>query len=497
MGGVAAGNIGGMRKLALIFAAVAVSASWGAGEEAPAAPDVAVAEDAAPLPVVSPLAGNIPEGAVVVIPLQGAVSKAQFIFMRRVLKDAEAAKASAFILDMDTPGGEVAVTQEIVGLLSKATVPTYTWVNPNAASAGALIALGTKHVYMAPISAIGAAAPVLGTGADVPETMKLKVTSYSSAYFRGVAAQNGYNPNLVDAFMDEEKEFKIGDDVISPAGSLLTLNALEATKEYEGKPLLADGIVDSIGELKERAGLTGVTVEVEPSGFERAALVITMLAPLFLLGGIIGTYIEFKSPGFGVPGMIAAVCFLLFFAGHYIAGLTGMEVVAFFVLGVILVLIELVFLPGIVVLALAGVLLMVGALLWAMVDYYPDSPEWPTLDIFLVPLANLGIAIGLALMAIVFLAKFFPKLPVLGRLVLTTNESGGGAFAFEEPGAARSAVRAGERGRAVTMLRPVGRAEFGGEWLDARAEGDFLPSGTPLVALRMEGSEVVVERARD
>jgi membrane-bound serine protease (ClpP class) len=220
-----------------------------------------------------------------------------------------------------------------------------------------------------------------------------------------------------------------------------------------------------------------------------------MLAPLFLLGGIIGTYIEFKSPGFGVPGAIAAVCFLLFFAGHYVAGLTGMEVIAVFVLGLLLVLVELLFIPGIVVLALAGTLMMFGALLWAMVDYYPSAPEWPSLDIFLLPLANLGVAIGLSGVAIFFLAQFFPKLPVLRRLVLTTSEPGGGSLTMDEPGAGRLSVRAGDRGRSLSMLRPVGRAEFAGENFDARSEGDFIPPGTEVRALRVEGSEVVVERA--
>jgi membrane-bound ClpP family serine protease len=46
------------------------------------------------------------------------------------------------------------------------------------------------------------------------------------------------------------------------------------------------------------------------------------------------------------------------------------------------------------------------------------------------------------------------------------------------------------------MLRPVGRAEFGGEIVDARAEGEFVGPGTAVTALRVEGSEVVVEKTR-
>jgi len=67
-----------------------------------ATPDKSPAES---LPEVRKLDGEVPEGAVVVIPLKGEVSKAQFFFLRRVIKKGEAANASAYILDMDTPGG--------------------------------------------------------------------------------------------------------------------------------------------------------------------------------------------------------------------------------------------------------------------------------------------------------------------------------------------------------------------------------------------------------
>ncbi|MGA0112094.1 MAG: nodulation protein NfeD, partial [Chthoniobacterales bacterium] len=65
------------------------------------------------------LEGAVPEGAVVVIPLKGEVSKAQFFFLRRILKAGESAGASAFILDMDTPGGELGAGVAILQALLK------------------------------------------------------------------------------------------------------------------------------------------------------------------------------------------------------------------------------------------------------------------------------------------------------------------------------------------------------------------------------------------
>ena len=151
---------------------------------------------------------DIRKGSVVVIPLTGEVTQAQFYFLRRILKKAEAAGASALIIDMDTYGGSLKAAVDMLGALMKSTIPTLTYVNTNAGSAGALIALSTKRVYMAPVSAIGAAAPISGGGEDLQETINSKVVSYFSGYFRSAAERNGHNPELAEAFINKEKEEK-------------------------------------------------------------------------------------------------------------------------------------------------------------------------------------------------------------------------------------------------------------------------------------------------
>ena len=88
---------------------------------------------------------KISTGSVVVLPVKVTVSEAQFFFLRRALKNAESVAASAVILDMDTPGGDLKATEKIVQMFSKSPIPAYTYVNANAGSAGALIALGTKR----------------------------------------------------------------------------------------------------------------------------------------------------------------------------------------------------------------------------------------------------------------------------------------------------------------------------------------------------------------
>lgn len=438
---------------------------------------------------------QIREGAVVVIPIEGEVNEAQFYFLRRILKDAETDKASAIILDMNTPGGALDATEKIVQALLKTDIPTYTFVNTDAGSAGALIALATKNVYMAPVSAIGAAAPVLSGGQEVPETMNAKMVSFYSGYFRSVAEQNGYNPNLVDAFMNINKEVKIGDRVLNPEGAVLTLSSKEATEIIDGKPLLARGIAKDLDDLSRQAGLSAQEiVKMEPSGFERAALWITALAPLLLLGGMAGAWLEFKSPGFGVAGVLSLLCFLLFFTGHYIAGLTGFEVAAVFALGLILILVELFFFPGVMVLATAGLALMMGSLLFAMVDFYPTQPFTFSVDLFIGPLINLGIAVLLFMVLVSLLARFLPNLPLFNRLVLAEVVPAGPSLDEAASQLFPARVQVGDIGVAQTTLRPAGRAEFGDAVVDVVSDGEFVEPRTRLVVLAVRGDQVVVGR---
>src|SRR5207248_3857784 len=133
-------------------------------------------------------------------------------------------------------------------------------------------------------------------------------------------------------------------------------------------------IVDSIGDLTNKAGLKGNILRIKPTGFEQLAFWITALAPLLLLGGILGAYLEFKIPGATWPGVISAICFALFFLGHYLAGLAGWEVVALFIVGMVLVLIEILFFAhSTIIFGVLGVFLIIVSLLWTMIDRYPGQ----------------------------------------------------------------------------------------------------------------------------
>ncbi len=426
---------------------------------------------------------TIHKGDVVVVPLHGEVSPSLLAFLRRAVKTAESNEASGIVFDMNTYGGRLDTAAEIVNALNQIKIPTYTFINTNAGSAGALIAVATQHVYMAPVSAIGAAAPILPTGEDLPSTAREKTISYWSALVRGSAIKNGHNPDVAEAFMNKDKEVKIGDRVVHPKGAVLTLNAQEATEKINGKPLLAEGIVDSVGDLTKRAGLKDNIMRIEPTGFEQLAFWITALAPLLLLGGILGAYLEFKIPGATWPGVISAICFALFFLGHYLAGLAGWEVVALFVLGMVLVLIEILFFAhSTIIFGVLGVFLIIGFL--------------PTGKMLAIPLLNMFIALVGALIVIALLARYLPRTSFYRRFALIDSNPPGPSLAGAPRHFATAlALAPGMQGTAVTVLRPSGKARFADHVVDVVTEGEFISQKTPVTVIQTDGMRVVVKSA--
>jgi membrane-bound serine protease (ClpP class) len=438
---------------------------------------------------------TIAKGDTVVVPLRGEVAPSLLAFLRRAVKTAETNQASAIIFDMNTYGGRLDTATDIVNALNQTKIPTYTFINTNAGSAGAIIAIATQHIFMAPVSAIGAAAPILPTGEDLPSTAKEKTISYWSAFIRGSAARNGHNPDVAEAFMNKDKEVKIGDRVVHRKGAVLTLNAQEATERINGRPLLAEGAVDSIADLTKKAALKGNVVTIEPTGFEQIAFWITALAPLLLLLGILGAYLEFKIPGVTWPGIISAICFALFFLGHYLAGLAGWEVVGLFILGMVLVLIEILFFAhSTIVFGIVGVFLMLASLLWTMIDRYPGQNFFPTGKMLAVPLLNMFIAIVGSFIIIALLARYLPRTSIYRRFALIDSNPPGPSLA----GAPRQfetalALAKGMQGTAVTVLRPSGKARFADHVVDVVTEGEFIAPQTPVTVIQTDGMRVVVK----
>ena len=447
----------------------------------------------------SPLAaaGEAAPKKVVILPIREDIMPPLVYLVRRGVKEAMDAQADLLVLDMETNGGRLDSTEAIFDILSQFKGETVTYVNRNAYSAGAFIAMATQKIYMAPESVIGAAAPIMlspgGMGVqDIPSTLQIKMNSAISAKVRAYAQKNGHNPDVIEAMIDPQKELKMDGKVLNEKGHILTLTNREAERDYgtPPRPLLSLGTVPSLESLLAKLGYAHAQQwVVTPMGAEKLATWINALDWLWLIIGIAGIYLEFKTPGFGLP-LIAGMCaFGLYFFGSYIAGLAGWEWPLLFLVGLVLVGIELFVLPGTVAMGLGGTALMALAILMAMVDTYPGMPVIPSLPQLRLPLRELGFSLLGALVLLVILSQVLPKTSVYGVLV---SQSASGVRSVEQQ-RQRQAQRLGEEGVALSPLRPGGKARFGDELLDVMTQGDMIVKGTRVRIIGHSGREAIVE----
>ena len=448
---------------------------------------------------------------IVVIPvgMESLIRQTKFDFMKRVISKANSDGASAIIFDLNTPGGIAWYTEEIMlSDLQNLSIPTYSYVNPKAMSAGALIAIATDHIYMHEPSTIGAAAPVMGNGQDIPEAMLKKVMSDILATADDVARLKGHDPLIAKAFVDSEIEvlFEIpeitadGDlntkNAFSPddENDLLVLNAWQATQIIDGKPLFAEGLAESIDDLIVKAGLNGEIVTAKPLGFEYVSDLIVKLAPWLLLFGIAGAYMELKAPGFGLPGFVSLISFALFFFGHNVAGyLAGYEIVGVFILGLVLLILEFFVFPGLIVLGLLGAILVIGSLIYTMVD--PLDLDWNGeinisnfISVLSDPLMNVCIGVFGSFIIVLFFMRFMNSIPIMKGMVLSEGD-----MVNSVSDSVNSLL--GREGKTLTDLKPSGSAMIDGERVDVVSDGEFIPKESNVVVSKHEGLRVLVEKS--
>ena len=134
--------------------------------------------------------------------LDDAIDSPSANLLSRAIGDAEAAGAQMLIVQLNTPGGLLASTRDIVEAMFGASLPVVVYVSPSgaqAASAGAFVTAAAHIAAMAPATNIGAASPVGAGGEDLPDTIRSKATEDAAAFLRSIAAQRGRNAEALEA----------------------------------------------------------------------------------------------------------------------------------------------------------------------------------------------------------------------------------------------------------------------------------------------------------
>jgi membrane-bound serine protease (ClpP class) len=431
-------------------------------------------------PLAAPAAMAAPTPVVHVAPVEGVIDLGLAPFIRRVLDEATAAGAAAVVLEINTFGGRVDAAVLIRDDLLRSRVKTVAWVNKRAISAGALISLAAETIAMADGGTIGAATPVqVGAPGGEAEPVAEKTVSYMRKEFRATAESRKRPPLIAEAMVDPDVEIRglIG------KGKLLTLTTEEALRHK-----VADFRADDLPAVLERVGLAGAEIRrARQTWAETLVRFLThpVLSSLLMTVGILGIIVELRTPGFGVPGIIGIGSLALFFWGHWLVSLAGWEEVLLVALGLVLLALEMFVLPGFGIAGVLGIAALIAGLGLSLVG---AGATWRTLG---EAGGRVGVSLALALVGAIALLRVLPRLP-FGRALVLGSRMGAGEGFVSPP--ATDAGWVGQRGVAVSPLRPAGIADLDGQRVDVVSDGEFIDTGTPVRVTRVDGNRVVVRR---
>ncbi|PIP16262.1 MAG: serine protease [bacterium (Candidatus Ratteibacteria) CG23_combo_of_CG06-09_8_20_14_all_48_7] len=250
---------------------------------------------------------------IIVVPLKGAVSPATAETILGSLAEAKRTGATALVIKIDTPGGLLTSTREIVQGILNSPVPVIAYVAPagaQCASAGTFIALACPVLAMAPGTNIGAAHPVSPMG-KLDETMEKKVVNDTVSYITTLAVQWNRNKEWAEKAVRESVSINEHQALRLKVADLTAENLNDLLTKIDGKILrLPSGVIT----LKTK----GVPVEeIIPNLRHRILQSVSdpNIAYLLLLFGILGIWAEFSTPGIGFPGIVGFICLLLAFYG--------------------------------------------------------------------------------------------------------------------------------------------------------------------------------------
>lgn len=415
---------------------------------------------------------------VFVVPIETEIDMRAAHNLNKAMEQARDISADLILVRLNTFGGAVDAADSIRTSLMRSTIPTAAFVDVNAASAGALIALACDSVYMAPGASMGSATVVNGAGEPMPQ----KYQSYMSTIMRATAEHHG---RIADGDSTVwRRDPAIAASMVNPQESV-SLTARQAVECGYAEGIAAD-IPAVLADLK----MAGAEVSWYESsltdnilGFLATAGVRSILIML-ILGGI---YMEMHTPGLGFAAAVATVAAALYFVPMLVAGSMPGWVIICFIAGVVLVALEIFVIPGFGVCGVLGFTALGVALIGSLMN--SDAVTGFNARSLRNALVTFFSGVVFASVAVGWLTgkhgpKCFRKHSEL-MTELTTDKG----FIGVDMGPAQFV---GQHARAITDMRPAGKIEIDGRVFDAVSTGAFIPAGRDLTVERYENAQLYV-----
>jgi membrane-bound serine protease (ClpP class) len=383
-------------------------------------------------------------------------------YIDRAIAEAASHKDQALLIEINTPGGLVESTREIIEKIVAAPVPVIIYVTPSgsrAASAGFFILESADIAAMAPGTNTGAAHPVTLGGGKMDDVMKEKMENDAAALMRSVAAKRGRNVEVAESAVRQSKSFTEQEALSQKLIDYVAPTEQDLFKQMQGKPFKRFNgqtvTLNLVGELVRDYDMT----------LKQRILAYLMdpnVAFILLAIGALALYAEFNHPGAVVPGVVGIVFILVaIFALNLLP--TRFAALVLIVASFVLFALEAKFathgiltLGGIVTLTLGGLLLV-------------DAPI-PQMRVHLLTALAVSIPLGI-------ITAFLMGIALRARAnKIVTGTQG----------------LIGEIALAHTALSPQGKVFVHGELWDAVSSAD-VPSGQPVIVRQVDGLQLRVD----
>ncbi|MDP2997057.1 MAG: nodulation protein NfeD [Bryobacterales bacterium] len=271
---------------------------------------------------------------VLAVSVDGVVHPVTFEIISHAIDQARQQEASLLLIRLNTPGGLMEATRQIVERLVASPVPVVTYVAPSggrAASAGFFLLEAGDIAAMAPGTNTGAASPVLLIGGQMDAVMRRKVENDAAASIRSLVSKRGRNAELAEKTVLEARSFTDGEALTHRLIDLVARDQDDLLRQLDGRE------VTRFDGRKQTLRVAGASVaEYRPTMRESIISAVSdpNIAFILLVVGALGLYVEFSHPGLIAPGVAGAILLLL--------GLSALSVLPISIAGVALLVLALV-----------------------------------------------------------------------------------------------------------------------------------------------------------
>lgn len=399
----------------------------------------------------------------------------------RAMLQAENLHADYFILELNTYGGLLDVADSLRTKILNSSIPVYAFINHNAASAGALIAISCDSIYMVANGTIGSATVVDQDGKPLPD----KYQSYMRALMRVTASAHGRDPKIAEGMVTPNNYLKD----VADTGKIIAMTAAEA-KQHN----YCNAIVANLNDLLAAAKISSPKISYFQSSWIDAFISFLMnpiVNSLLLFLMLAGIYFEFQHPGLGLPLLTGLIGAFFYFMPLYIDGLAANWEIAVFIAGLALLLLEIFVFPGHGIWAITGIILMIAGLTLSLLRNFDFNFDYSGFDTLLLALLRVSVIMLLLILYFIFFGARVFQSKRFSKIVLQDTQLDTKAFVMNVH-SHQDLIH--QTGIARTPLRPAGSILINGEPYDAVSDGTYILKDEEVVVTGVKGSYLIVRK---